>query len=53
MRFKVGEKQRDEEQVSHKNARKVSDKIRICPQFDALCPFTLYLHWCQLDGGDV
>lgn len=18
-----------------------------------LCPFTLYLHWCQLDGGDV
>lgn len=25
----------------------------ICPQFDALCPFTLYLHWCQLDGGDV
>lgn len=25
----------------------------IRPQLDALCPFILYLHWCQLDGRDV
>lgn len=31
----------------------VSDVIMICRQLEALCPLTLYLHWCQLDGGDV
>lgn len=24
-----------------------------CPQLEALCPFTLYLHGRQLNGGDV
>lgn len=28
-------------------------KIQIGPQLEALCAFTLYLHWCQLNGGDV
>lgn len=39
----------------NKNIRKgdVSDVIMIYHQLGALCLLTLYLHWCQLDGGDV
>lgn len=56
--MKAGEK--DEEQESQRCKKdKVSKKtendndLSTVLRFDALCPFTLYLHWCQLDGGDV